>query len=80
MVGILIFLCKILEPYNNPFWDFRGDRKKINLPKLVAYLSYSAGRTYVSDQNKMTCVKIIKDDIPERVDGLVYEALSFRNH
>ena len=46
-IGILIFLilmraCKILEPYNNPFWDFnnRGEKKKSGIiPKIVAYLS-----------------------------------------
>ena len=57
-----------------------GEERKINLPKIVAYLSCSAGRTHVSDQNKMNCVKIDKDDIQERGDGLVYAALSFRNH
>jgi hypothetical protein len=36
-----------LEPYNNPFWDFSNGVEKINeLPKIVAYLSCSAGHTH----------------------------------
>ena len=55
--GILIFLllrspCKISESYDNPFWDFSngGEKKmwKIHLPKIVAYLSCSAGRTHLA--------------------------------
>ena len=36
-----------MEPYDNPFWYgmWKRERKKINLPKIVAYLSCSAGRT-----------------------------------
>ena len=35
-----IFPCKILEPYDNPFWDFSngGEKKKRLIPKIVAYL------------------------------------------
>jgi hypothetical protein len=46
--------CKISEPYDNPFWDFSngGKSKKINLPKIVAYLSCSAGRKYVYRKNE----------------------------
>ena len=48
LIGIIIFLLirspgKILETYDNPFGDFsNGGKKKsekINLPKIVAYLS-----------------------------------------
>ena len=46
--------CKISEPYDNPFWDFSngGKSKKINLPKIVAYLSCSAGRTHFTQTKK----------------------------
>jgi hypothetical protein len=46
-IGILIFMllrspCKNLKPYDNPFWGFEQrwrEEKKIDLPKIVAYLS-----------------------------------------
>jgi hypothetical protein len=41
--------CKNLKPYDNPFCDFSigGAKKKWNnLPKIVVYLSCSAGRTH----------------------------------
>ena len=48
-IEILTFLgvnspCKILEPYNNPFWKLRnGAEKEKVIPKIVAFLSCSAG-------------------------------------
>jgi hypothetical protein len=53
-VGILLLLlvrspCKILEPYDNPFWDLSngGERVRVEyLPKIVAYLSCYAGRRH----------------------------------
>ena len=51
LIGIIIFLlvrspCKILEPYDNPFWDFSNGRESGIIPKKVAYLSCSAVRTH----------------------------------
>ena len=59
LIWILIFMllrspCKDLKPYDNPFWDFSNGgkiKKKINLPKIVAYLSCSAGRTHFARTN-----------------------------
>ena len=63
LVGILIFLwlrspCKILEPYNNPFRDFSngGKIKERSIPKIVEYLSCSAGRTHFAWANSLYTV------------------------
>ena len=47
--------CKNLKPYDNPFWGLeqryqeqenKRKQEKEKLPKIVAYLSCSAGRTH----------------------------------
>ena len=65
VIGILIFLllrslCKISEPYDNPFWEKsdggirkKKERKKERrlIPTIVAYLRFSAGGTHFARTN-----------------------------
>ena len=54
--------CKNVKPYDNPFWGFeqwyqqqqekrKKRRRKRKIPKIVVYLSCSAGRTHFARTN-----------------------------
>ena len=56
MANIVRSPCKISEPYDNPVCDFNNGGKKKKkksgiIPKIVAYLSCSAGRTHFARTN-----------------------------
>ena len=95
LIGILIFLllrspCKISEPYDNPFWYFSngGERKrKINLPKIVAYISCSAGRTHFARTNMKgycksgeKCINLFNSFFLPSFMGQRKMSLSYKTH